>query len=224
MDGMVLAAEMAADPQLATVPIIMLTPWSHGAPAAARAREAGARTCLARPVRPSRLLDALAAAVVEPGDVTGSTASRVSSRGEPPLSSVHPVQLNVLVAEDNHVNQRLIVRMLEKAGHRVEVARTGREAVQAVGRGAYDLVLMDCLMPEMDGFEATRAIRAGETESGRHLPIVALTANAMQGDRDQCLAAGMDDYLTKPILKEALDAVLERAVAKSTGRTSTRWR
>jgi signal transduction histidine kinase/CheY-like chemotaxis protein len=217
IDGMALASEMAADPQLAAIPIIMLTPWSHGAPAAARAREAGARACLARPVRPSRLLDTLVSVLADPGDVTERAASTVPGLGEPQPASARRVQLNILVAEDNYVNQRLIVRLLEKAGHRVEVARTGREAVEAVGRGAYDLVLMDCLMPEMDGFEATRAIRAVETETGHHLPIVALTANAMQGDRDQCLAAGMDDYLTKPVLKEALEAVLDRAAAKATG-------
>jgi signal transduction histidine kinase/CheY-like chemotaxis protein len=217
MDGMALAREIAADPQLASVPIITLTPWSHGAPVATRAREVGARACLARPVRPSRLLGALTTVLAEPGAVTRDSCPGTPSGGAPRRSSAHPVQLNVLVAEDNYVNQRLIVRMLEKSGHRVEVARTGREAVEAVGRGAYDLVLMDCLMPEMDGFEATRAIRASEIETGGHLPIVALTANAMQGDRDQCLAAGMDEYLTKPILKEVLDAILERAAAKISG-------
>jgi signal transduction histidine kinase/DNA-binding response OmpR family regulator len=214
MDGMALAREIAVDSRLTTIPVIMLTPWSHGAPAATRAREVGARACLARPVRPSRLQDALATVLADPAAATRSAASSAPNRGATRPSSAHAVQLSILVAEDNYVNQRLVVRMLEKAGHRVEMARTGREAVEAVNRGAYDLVLMDCLMPDMDGFEATRAIRAGEMGTGRHLSIVALTANAMQGDRDQCLAAGMDDYLTKPILMEALAAVLERALEK----------
>jgi len=212
MDGFALSRAMAIDSQLATIPVIMLTPWSHGAPAAARAREEGARACLTKPVRPSRLLGALAEALAERSGMPQGFAFHAGTRGETRAPSAQPVHLNVLVAEDNHVNQRLIVRLLEKAGHRVDVAGTGREAVEAARRNTYDLVLMDCLMPEMDGFEATRAIRAGEAGTDRHLPIVALTANAMQGDRDQCLAAGMDDYLTKPITKQALNAVLERAV------------
>jgi CheY-like chemotaxis protein len=114
------------------------------------------------------------------------------------------------VAEDNAVNQRVAVRMLEKAGHRVDLVSNGREAVEALGRKPYDLVLMDCLMPQMDGFEATRAIRAAEVGTVRHVPIVALTANAMQRDREECLAAGMDDYLTKPFTKQALTTALER--------------
>jgi CheY-like chemotaxis protein len=121
-----------------------------------------------------------------------------------------PRPLCILVAEDNAVNQRVAVRMLEKAGHRVDLVSTGREAVEAVGRTPYDLVFMDCLMPQMDGFEATRAIRSAEVGTDRHLPIVALTANAMQRDREQCLAAGMDDHLTKPFTKQALTAAVER--------------
>jgi len=114
------------------------------------------------------------------------------------------------VAEDNAVSQRVAVRMLEKAGHRVDLVSNGREAVEALQRTSYDLVLMDCQMPEMDGFEATRAIRAAEVGTDRHVPILALTASAMQQDREQCLAAGMDDYLAKPFTKQTLTAALER--------------
>jgi CheY-like chemotaxis protein len=116
----------------------------------------------------------------------------------------------VLVAEDNGVNQLVTVRMLERHGCRADVVANGRAAVEAIGRVAYDLVLMDCEMPEMDGFEATRAIRAGEKEGARRLPIVAITAKTLRGDRERCLAAGMDDYLPKPVTTEALDAVLAR--------------
>ena len=118
----------------------------------------------------------------------------------------------MLVAEDNAVNQRVVIRMLETAGCRVDVVANGREAVDAMARLAYDLVFMDCQMPEMDGYEATprhpRASASGA--SGRRVPIVALTANALQGDREQCLAAGMDDYLAKPITKDAFGASLRR--------------
>ena len=100
--------------------------------------------------------------------------------------------------------------MLEKAGHHVRLVANGREAVDAVAREAYDLVMMDCQMPELDGFEACRAIRAGEAGTARHLPIVALTANATQGDRDRCLAAAMDDYITKPVTADRLVAALAR--------------
>jgi CheY-like chemotaxis protein len=118
----------------------------------------------------------------------------------------------VLVAEDNAVNQRVVICMLETAGCRVDVVANGREAVDAIARLPYDLVFMDCQMPEMDGYEASRAIRAAERghASGRRVPIVALTANALQGDREHCLAAGMDDYLAKPITKDAFAASLRR--------------
>jgi two-component system sensor histidine kinase/response regulator len=123
--------------------------------------------------------------------------------------------LRILVAEDNRINQLLIVRMLEKAGHRVDVVGNGSEALAALERASYDLVLMDCQMPEMDGFEATSAIRATERQTGAHVTIVALTANAMEGDRERCLAAGMDDYLAKPITRQALTAALGRIAGGS---------
>jgi CheY-like chemotaxis protein len=123
----------------------------------------------------------------------------------------------VLLAEDNPVNQKLAVRLLEKLGHAVVLANNGREAVEAVGREAFDVVLMDVQMPEMGGLEATAAIREGEAGGGRRLPIIALTAHAMKGDRERCLAAGMDGYVSKPIRREDLvreiDAVLNLAPA-----------
>jgi len=117
------------------------------------------------------------------------------------------ISLRILVAEDNLVNQRLATRLLEKRGHFVTVAATGCEALAALEKSSFDLVLMDMQMPEMDGFEATAAIRKKE-KPGTHLPIVALTAHAMKGDREKCIAAGMDGYLAKPIRPEELDAVL----------------
>ena len=115
----------------------------------------------------------------------------------------------MLLAEDNQVNQRLAARLLEKRGHRVSIAANGREALEALEKESYDLVLMDLQMPEMDGFEATSAIREKERKSGKHQTVVALTAHAMKGDRERCLAAGMDGYLSKPIRPQELDDVLD---------------
>jgi signal transduction histidine kinase/ActR/RegA family two-component response regulator len=125
--------------------------------------------------------------------------------------SSHRLQANVLVAEDNVVNQKLIARFLEQLGCSSQIAANGREALAALEKDAFDLILMDCQMPELDGFAATAEIRRREA-AGAHarIPIVALTANAMRGDRERCLEAGMDDYLTKPLKRDALEQTLER--------------
>jgi len=122
--------------------------------------------------------------------------------------------LSVLLAEDNLVNQRLAVRLLEKRGHRVVVAGTGVEALKALEKESFDLVLMDVQMPEMDGLEATAVIREKEKSTGAHQAVVALTAHAMKGDREKCMAGGMDGYLTKPIRPNELDQLLEIYVAR----------
>ena len=116
--------------------------------------------------------------------------------------------MNILLAEDNLVNQKITTRMLEKLGHAVTVVGNGREALDATGRQTFDLVLMDIQMPEMSGFEATETIRRQESGSGRHLPIIALTAHAMDGDRERCLESGMDGYLSKPVRGEELSRVI----------------
>ena len=120
--------------------------------------------------------------------------------------------LSFLVAEDNPVNQKLISRLLEKRGHTVVVAQNGREALEALEKQHFDIVLMDVQMPEMDGFEATTRIREKEQASGAHQPIIALTAHAMQGDEERCLAGGMDGYVAKPIKLEELFSVMEKVV------------
>lgn len=134
----------------------------------------------------------------------------------------HP--MNILLAEDNPVNQKLTIRMLEKRGHRVDLAENGRIAVEMYEAQAYDLILMDVMMPEMDGLESTSAIRELENRNGRHIPIVALTANAMKGDRERCLEYGMDDYLSKPIrpadLYEAVEKFMEPDATPSDASTS----
>ena len=203
-DAVALARAIAGDSALAGIPLVTLS--SAGQPASPGA---GITTWLIKPMRPTRLLDALSEAL---GDARGKAASgaAVSSSHEGASAGVAAPTLSILVAEDNRVNQTVITRMLQKLGHRVDVAANGLEAVSALRRIAYDLVFMDCQMPEMDGFGATRAIRAGEAGTPRHIPIVALTANAMHGDREQCLAAGMDDYIAKPVTKQTLAAALER--------------
>ncbi len=118
--------------------------------------------------------------------------------------------LRVLLAEDNVINQKLGVRLLEKRGHCVVVANNGREALATLAREPFDLVLMDVQMPVMDGFETTAAIRQQENSTGRHLPILAMTAHAMKGDRDRCLIAGMDGYIAKPIQPRELYDTIER--------------
>jgi signal transduction histidine kinase/DNA-binding response OmpR family regulator len=204
MDGSALAGVMAADPALTGTPLVMLSPRARMDIGAAPA--VGFAACLTSPVRPTQLREALMKAFG--GGVSPRTPAREGSAESTSVGASR--SLRILVAEDNAVNQRVAVRMLEKAGHRVDLVSNGREAVAALDRKPYDLVLMDCLMPEMDGFEATRAIRAAEVGTGRHVPIMALTANATHRDREQCLAAGMDDYLAKPFTGPALAAALER--------------
>jgi CheY-like chemotaxis protein len=121
-----------------------------------------------------------------------------------------PSRARVLVAEDNAVNQRLAARMLEKRGCRVDVVANGLEAVEAVTRLAYDCVFIDCQMPEMDGYVAASMIRQREALTGAHIPIIAMTANAMEGDRERCFAAGMDDHISKPVEPHALAAAIQK--------------
>jgi CheY-like chemotaxis protein/HPt (histidine-containing phosphotransfer) domain-containing protein len=122
--------------------------------------------------------------------------------------------LHILLAEDNAVNQKLAIRLLEKRGHRVAVAGNGRQALAALEKTAFDLVLMDVQMPEMDGIEATTLLREREQETGKHQPVVAMTALVMKGDRERCMAAGMDGYLSKPIRPQELDEVLDSYVTR----------
>jgi PAS domain S-box-containing protein len=139
-----------------------------------------------------------------------NAATRAAARRQAEASAHAPRRLNILLAEDNAVNQRVAVGILEKRGHVVQPVNNGNEALEALACESFDLVLMDVQMPEMDGLEATAAIRRKEVDTGRHIPIIAMTAHAMQGDRQRCLDAGMDDYLAKPVEPKTLHAALER--------------
>ena len=208
-DGLAVARLIRANPSLASLKMALLTSSGIRGQAAA-AREAGFEAYLTKPVRDAHLSAALRTLLAKPGAASGSP----SAQGR--LVTVHSLReeqsrrkARILIVEDNEVNQLVAAKMIEKIGHRSDVAGNGREAVEAVARIRYDAVLMDCQMPEMDGYEATRAIRIAEADSGRRSLIIAMTANAMQGDRDRCLAAGMDDYLAKPVRMEDLQNMLD---------------
>ena len=167
---------------------------------------------LTKPIRPSALFDVLISIFAVPL-APAVPAVPVKRTLDPQMASEHP--LRILLAEDNAVNQKLALRLLSQMGYRADVAANGLEAIQAVERQPYDVILMDVQMPEMDGLEATRAICArsatsGVGTAGARARIIAMTANAMQGDRELCLEAGMDDYLSKPIRVDELAAALER--------------
>jgi signal transduction histidine kinase/DNA-binding response OmpR family regulator len=210
MDGFELTERIRQGPHPSTVTIMMLTSAGHRGDAA-RCQELGIAAYLLKPIRQSELREAIArvlGAREQDGAIPLITRYSLQDAREPSAS------LHVLLAEDNRVNQRLATRLLEKRGHSVVVAADGREALAAIEKEGFDLVLMDLQMPEMDGFEATVAIREKEKAGGARLPIVALTAHAMKGDREKCLAAGMDGYLTKPIRTPELDEILKKYLAR----------
>jgi len=204
MDGFALVERIRQRPELSTATILMLTSAGHRGDAA-RCKELGVCAYLLKPIRQSELREAIArvlGAKDQKGAIPLITRYSLQDAREPSGS------LRVLIAEDNLVNQRLVTRMLEKRGHFVVVAGNGREALEALEKESFDLVLMDLQMPVMDGFEATSAIRKKEGDRGVRIPVVALTAHAMKGDREKCLAGGMDAYLTKPIRPQELDELL----------------
>jgi CheY-like chemotaxis protein len=205
MDGFALAEYIKRNPDWKTATIMMLSSAGQRGDAK-RCRDLGVDAYLTKPVRQGELLDAILTALgtrptKEPLRVLVTRHSLRENGGH----------LRVLLVEDNAVNQLLAVRLLEKRGHNVTVAGNGKEALVALEKDSFDLVLMDVQMPEMDGFEATAVIREKEKRSGRnHLPVIAMTAHAMLGDRERCLEAGMDDYITKPIRSQELAELLAR--------------
>jgi len=211
MDGFALAQQIKKQPRLAAASIMMLTSGPRPGDRA-RCLALGVSAYLSKPIKQSDLLDTIM------GALSGRPAESGSS-GRPAAAPRKGPRLRVLVAEDNAVNQQVAVGMLERAGHRAVVAANGREALALLERESFDLVLMDVQMPEMDGFETTAAIREREKVTGGRLPIVALTAHAMKGDAERCLAAGMDAYLAKPLEMAQLRGLL---ASLGKGRPSTK--
>jgi len=219
MDGEELARMIKADAQLKNTVLVLLTSIGLRGDAA-RMKEAGFSAYLTKPARESELLKALI--TVWGNQKRASSAQFIThhsvAEGGATILPSEPTQpifrARVLIVEDNAVNQMVAARLLEKLGCRVDVAANGREAVEMVGLLPYDAIFMDCNMPEMDGFEATKEIRRREGSSVHRL-IIAMTANAMRGDRERCLDAGMDDYVSKPMRKADLTEALERHLPKN---------
>ena len=204
MDGFAVAEQIRNSYKQQGLKVILLTSGSRPSDVA-RCRELGISDYLSKPIKQSELFDAIVTAMAE----NGPKRERYESASASIQVSERP--LRVLLAEDNPVNQTLAMRILEKLGHKVQVVNNGKEALGRSQAEEFDLILMDVQMPEMDGLEATTAIRAAEASTGKHVPIVAMTAHAMKGDREKCLSAGMDGYLSKPIrideLKQAMSEV-----------------
>jgi PAS domain S-box-containing protein len=213
MDGFMVAEQIREHAELSGATVMMLSS-AILAGAAARCAELGVASYLMKPVSQAELIDAILIAI---GRVVeqGKLAAPFAADAVPIVRAA--ASLRILLAEDNVINRAFAAGILEKRGHSLVHAINGREAVEAAAREAFDLILMDVQMPEMDGFEATRRIRESEHATGRHTTIAAMTAHAMTGDRERCLAAGMDDYLSKPLEKAWLLALLDRV---SAGRNS----
>src|SRR5438046_3803316 len=207
VDGFELARSIKSDPRIASVRLVMLTSLGQRGDGA-KARDAGIAAYLTKPVKQSQLFDCLTTVLnTTPMSDELRTASNLVTRHTFHETKQMSHKL-ILLAEDNVVNQKVAVRQLQKLGYRADTVANGREAVEALSRIPYDLVLMDCQMPEMDGYEATTEIRRREG-AAKHTAIVAMTAHALCGDREKSIAAGMDDHITKPVKQEELARVLK---------------
>ena len=222
MDGEKLGLAIEADPALQDLVLILLS--SIGVKGdAARARAAGFAGYLVKPVRHSLLHDAIRLAVG--GAESGALVAPLVTRHT--VAETRKAGVSILLAEDNDINREVAVAILSKAGYHCDTVENGQEAVEALAAGSYDLVLMDCQMPELDGFAAAEAIRERERQPQQsggapvHVPIIALTANAAPTDRDRCLAAGMDDYLSKPLDPAKMLATVERWLSDEAPDTET---
>jgi two-component system sensor histidine kinase/response regulator len=207
-DGFALIEQIRRDPALSDLTVILLTS-SDQPEDAARCEQLRVAERLMKPIKQSELFDAIVAAL-------GIAPPEPTSTDVPPAEPPATRPLRILLAEDSIVNQRLAIGLLERHGHRLTIANNGREACDQVENNLFDVVLMDVQMPELDGLEATRTIREREAASGGpHVPIIAMTAHALKGDRERCLEAGMDEYVAKPVRERQLLAAL-RAVMGGT--------
>jgi CheY-like chemotaxis protein/HPt (histidine-containing phosphotransfer) domain-containing protein len=219
-DGLTLARQVRDDPALQATRLVLLTPLGQR-PAAAALKAAGISTCLFKPLRQARLCESLVEILenrVGETDRFPRIESPATAPDLPEALDAPKGGLRILLAEDNVVNQRITLKQLQKLGFKAEAVSNGAEVLEAVKRGRYDVILMDCQMPELDGYEVTRHLRQAEKTSDvtdRPAHIIALTAHAFQGDREKCLAAGMDDYLTKPLQLPRLKQALQRAWKKA---------
>lgn len=212
MDGIELARAIRARPEGAGIKLVLLTSLGRRGDAKA-AKEAGLAVYLTKPIRERQLHDCLVAVLQRPValPLPATSESLPLITRHIPAKTKAKGDLRILLAEDNVINQKVAVRLFQRLCYRIDVVANGREVIEAVSRVSYDVVFMDCQMPDMDGYEATSLIREHEASGGSpRLLIIAMTANAMQGDRERCLAAGMDDYLSKPISVDALTRVLDR--------------
>ncbi|MBN2312255.1 MAG: response regulator, partial [Candidatus Hydrogenedentes bacterium] len=212
-DGDELGRLIKEEPGLAGTRLVMLTSFGRRGDAA-RLHELGFAAYLTKPVKPTQFRSCLVQLFA--GADEGERPPALITRHT--LLAEERNRRRILVAEDNPVNQKVALKILEKQGYRADAAANGVEALAALEQGAYDLVLMDVQMPEMDGFEATRAVRQREANSGGHIPIVAMTAHALKGDRERCLDAGMDGYLTKPVNIDELSTLLARLLGPAANR------
>jgi len=208
MDGFALAEEIRKDPTLANAIIMMLTSMGIQGDAS-RCRKLGMSAYLTKPIRQSDLLEGIL------------LAFSAAPKEEKPavLITKHSIRetrrrLNIILAEDNIINQKVVLHLLEKQGHRVSLATHGQEVLAALKKDKFDLILMDVQMPVMNGFDATRAIRQEEKKTGMHIPIIAMTAHALKGDRERCLDVGMDDYIDKPLKSDQLFKTIEEVVSR----------
>jgi CheY-like chemotaxis protein/HPt (histidine-containing phosphotransfer) domain-containing protein len=209
MDGFTLAARIREMSAMIGPSILMLSSADH-TDALQRCRDLSLSAYIVKPVTQRDLFTALLSAI-------GKGPIRTVVREVTPAAPVEKVRsLNVLLAEDNAVNQKLAIHLLTNAGHRVRLAHDGLQAVDLYQQEAFDLICMDLQMPEMGGIEATKQIRCIEQETGRHVPIIALTAHAMQGDRERCIEAGMDGYVSKPVRRDELAAEIGRVLGTMT--------
>ena len=202
LNGEELGRRIKMDTQLQDTALVMLS--SVYGMDTAHLRDVGFSAYLSKPARQSELYDAILNSINEAPDAMEAAAKPQDGK------EIDAERIRILLAEDNEINQEVAIEILKMSGYNCDVVNNGRKAVEAVQSGGYHLLFMDCMMPEMDGYEATQAIRVLEKETGRHLPIVAMTANAMKGDREACLDAGMDDYLSKPLDPLEIQTVVEK--------------